>query len=298
MCAAMDDKWPGTETVFLEMLVDLGACLLQTLSAFHRTASLEESNDDGDEARRRGHRLNKYVRIKDPTVHLDTLAPQLRYELSYTSNLTSAADLFDRPSLFRQLVKTAIAPAMRQVLPMALVESSTVTSFVGMDATCSICWEPWYGDDDSDGMRRTCQLPCNHRFHEDCLGSWLARHATCPLCRAAPPSIQDKYAIDQVQTYLRPRNDHRLSTGEMVVRLKPRDPSSRPVDVASSFSIQCVVDDGGRPRSCWMQLWHRLGLAFVRRRLWKHRLHWVCVACCYVGVRLWIRSPSGGKRNP
>ncbi|TVU29573.1 hypothetical protein EJB05_21147, partial [Eragrostis curvula] len=52
---------------------------------------------------------------------------------------------------------------------------------------CSVCLLEF---DDDDALRL---LPtCPHAFHPECIGLWLERHATCPLCRAslldAPPA--------------------------------------------------------------------------------------------------------------
>ena len=42
---------------------------------------------------------------------------------------------------------------------------------------CSVCLEAFL-----TGQILTC-LPCNHRFHEDCVTPWLENHAHCPYCR-------------------------------------------------------------------------------------------------------------------
>lgn len=44
-----------------------------------------------------------------------------------------------------------------------------------IDQTCSICMD----NIDSAGL----SLNCNHRFHENCLRSWLEVNNTCPICR-------------------------------------------------------------------------------------------------------------------
>merc|ERR1740121_680219 len=50
---------------------------------------------------------------------------------------------------------------------------------------CAICLGPWEPD---DIIKVT---PCEHAFHEECLGNWLEQARTCALCRkdlvAAPP---------------------------------------------------------------------------------------------------------------
>ncbi|KAL6899723.1 hypothetical protein ACP4OV_006381 [Aristida adscensionis] len=53
---------------------------------------------------------------------------------------------------------------------------------------CSVCLLEF---DDDDALRL---LPtCPHAFHPECIGLWLEKHATCPLCRAslldAPPPV-------------------------------------------------------------------------------------------------------------
>lgn len=44
-------------------------------------------------------------------------------------------------------------------------------------AECSICMESVALDD------KVTVLPCEHWFHHDCIGAWLAEHDTCPHCR-------------------------------------------------------------------------------------------------------------------
>lgn len=43
---------------------------------------------------------------------------------------------------------------------------------------CSICLDPIEGPDVS-----LCVLSCDHRFHNGCIHKWIARNASCPLCR-------------------------------------------------------------------------------------------------------------------
>ena len=44
------------------------------------------------------------------------------------------------------------------------------------DNTCIICYE------DFEAGERIKLLECTHRFHSACIGEWLARKDTCPLC--------------------------------------------------------------------------------------------------------------------
>jgi hypothetical protein len=43
-------------------------------------------------------------------------------------------------------------------------------------ADCPVCLEPHEA--------RASALRCGHAFHADCIGRWLERARTCPMCRA------------------------------------------------------------------------------------------------------------------
>lgn len=57
---------------------------------------------------------------------------------------------------------------------------------------CTICLAEY---EEGDELRR---MPCSHRFHESCVGQWLTRHGTCPVCRfelsgdKAPPAVHNE----------------------------------------------------------------------------------------------------------
>ena len=44
-----------------------------------------------------------------------------------------------------------------------------------IDNKCSICWEPV--------LRNSKTLLCDHKFHRNCINTWLNQNTTCPLCR-------------------------------------------------------------------------------------------------------------------
>lgn len=47
---------------------------------------------------------------------------------------------------------------------------------------CPVCKEEYTVGE------QVMKLPCNHRFHIDCLQPWLKMRNTCPVCRYALPS--------------------------------------------------------------------------------------------------------------
>ena len=51
---------------------------------------------------------------------------------------------------------------------------------------CSICLLPL-----ANNKNKT--LPCNHKYHHDCIEKWLNIKNICPLCRAPGPERTDSY---------------------------------------------------------------------------------------------------------
>jgi hypothetical protein len=50
---------------------------------------------------------------------------------------------------------------------------------------CSIC------QDVPEAGQETVQLPCEHRFHGQCLEPWFKDHNSCPSCRSELPTIEE-----------------------------------------------------------------------------------------------------------
>lgn len=46
---------------------------------------------------------------------------------------------------------------------------------------CVICLEEW------EVGRVVKEMPCKHRFHQDCIEKWLGIHGSCPVCRYQMP---------------------------------------------------------------------------------------------------------------
>lgn len=54
-----------------------------------------------------------------------------------------------------------------------------------VDGTCAICLCDWRRGD------AVATLPCQHRFHRDCIVPWLRRKDACPLCNAPVGAAYD-----------------------------------------------------------------------------------------------------------
>lgn len=64
---------------------------------------------------------------------------------------------------------------------------------------CSVCTEDFVKGQD---LR---VLPCNHKFHPECIDPWLLNvSGTCPLCRIdlRPPEAREDHVADQLEGYL------------------------------------------------------------------------------------------------
>lgn len=53
--------------------------------------------------------------------------------------------------------------------------------------SCPICTEEFEFNEPAK------QLPCEHRFHADCVVPWLRSHCTCPMCREELPTDDAGY---------------------------------------------------------------------------------------------------------
>ncbi|RMZ92979.1 E3 ubiquitin- ligase RING1-like [Brachionus plicatilis] len=52
-----------------------------------------------------------------------------------------------------------------------------IAQFTDKSIECTICLNYFERND------RLKILPCNHKFHSDCILKWVERNSNCPLCR-------------------------------------------------------------------------------------------------------------------
>lgn len=62
-------------------------------------------------------------------------------------------------------------------LPTQTVHASSLLGEGGERLSCSVCLEEF-----GEGQQ-LCTLPCLHKFHADCIQTWLKQKATCPVCQ-------------------------------------------------------------------------------------------------------------------
>ncbi|XP_037410175.1 RING-H2 finger protein ATL32-like [Triticum dicoccoides] len=80
---------------------------------------------------------------------------------------------------------------------------------------CAVCLME-FGDDDCLRL-----LPaCPHAFHPECIGLWLAKHVTCPLCRA---SVLDPPVLDPEELMQPPSPEETPAPHESPRRLADHD---------------------------------------------------------------------------
>ncbi|KAL3529576.1 hypothetical protein ACH5RR_008898 [Cinchona calisaya] len=67
---------------------------------------------------------------------------------------------------------------------------------------CAVCLENF-----KDGEKCRLLPKCNHCFHADCIDSWLAKTAACPICRTVA-AISPKIGVQRSND-----DDHQIEVG-------------------------------------------------------------------------------------
>ncbi|CAL9219002.1 unnamed protein product [Arabidopsis halleri] len=106
----------------------------------------------------------------------------------------SLGDYFIGPGFEMLLQRLAENDPNRYGTPPAKKEAVEALGTVKIEETlqCSVCL------DDFEIGTEAKRMPCEHKFHGDCLLPWLELHSSCPVCRYQLPADEPK--TDSVTT--------------------------------------------------------------------------------------------------
>ena len=109
-------------------------------------------------------------------------------ESSNTSSGVSAADYFLGSGLDILLQRLAESDLNRSGTPPAKKEAVAALPTVNIKEVlgCSVCLE------DFEMGAEAKQMPCQHKFHSQCILPWLELHSSCPICRFQLPTEETK----------------------------------------------------------------------------------------------------------
>ncbi|XP_030534940.1 E3 ubiquitin-protein ligase ATL31-like [Rhodamnia argentea] len=82
-------------------------------------------------------------------------------------------------SLRRLGAPRGLDPAVLETFPTAVYSAVKGHKVGEASLECAVCLNDF---EDDDTLRLIPK--CDHAFHPDCIGEWLASHTTCPVCRA------------------------------------------------------------------------------------------------------------------
>ncbi|KAI3440416.1 RING-type domain-containing protein [Psidium guajava] len=82
-------------------------------------------------------------------------------------------------SLRRLGAPRGLDPAVLETFPTAVYSAVKGHKVGEASLECAVCLNDF---EDDDTLRLIPK--CDHAFHPDCIGAWLASHTTCPVCRA------------------------------------------------------------------------------------------------------------------
>lgn len=94
-----------------------------------------------------------------------------------TVNAIEAFEVPAAPAVVAQPAAPIVQPA-----PVVIPVPAPIVPVAVEQELCPLC-------QDEENEARLIALPCHrtHRFHAACVAPWLARHNTCPMCRAHMP---------------------------------------------------------------------------------------------------------------
>lgn len=113
--------------------------------------------------------------------------------------------------------------------------------------TCPVCQD--------DMMEEATKMPCDHKYHRDCIKPWLAEHNTCPMCRWEVDTDDAEYNRDIVARREQKTNDTTSSTSTTTTSTLPSfsaDPlegvsSSAQAEMTSSSALATAESSSSAP---------------------------------------------------
>jgi E3 ubiquitin-protein ligase RNF115/126 len=107
---------------------------------------------------------------------------------SNTSSGVSLGDYFLGPGLDILLQRLAESDLNRSGTPPAKKEAVEALPTVNIQEVlgCSVCLE------DFEMGTEAKEMPCQHKFHSQCILPWLELHSSCPICRFQLPTEESK----------------------------------------------------------------------------------------------------------
>jgi len=139
------------------------------------------------ESRRIVRRRLHYNTIEEDRTQPHVLLSSLSDRLLETINrMESNSEETNPPPFFRHIrVRRRIsfedATTIPNIVPKIVLKTISVnnTNVEEYTGTCAVCLEDRKEGDEC------CLLPCEHKFHSNCIQQWVEVNATCPLCRSS-----------------------------------------------------------------------------------------------------------------
>ncbi|KAM7280424.1 hypothetical protein ACFE04_007558 [Oxalis oulophora] len=161
------------------------ATILQLLQGIRAGMASESENSENRERERERDRVI-LINPFNQTVILQNSGDS--QNLDRTPNIGSLGDYFVGPGLDMLLQHLAENDPNRYGTPPAqkeVVEAMPTVS-VKENIQCSVCL------DDFEIGAEAKEMPCKHKFHNECILPWLELHSSCPVCRYQLPADESK----------------------------------------------------------------------------------------------------------
>lgn len=203
--------------------------LLQSLREDFRSVADELEREDEAEGASESE-------IMAPTNPYRAIILQGSFDSDQNQLGASIGDYFIGSGLELLLQHLAENDLNRYGTPPAKKEAVNVLPFVKIDDknNCPVCLEVLeFGSE-------AREMPCKHKFHNECILPWLELHSSCPVCRFQLPADESKDSIGSEGFYsdgtVRRRNRSRPSASQPISSVLFSFPGSQS-DVNSSSNL-------------------------------------------------------------